>query len=346
MEIEHILQPNSVAEQSVVSRMRHFADLLRLDRYCVASAFASASGVDRLINELPTSVDTKWSWLLGLDNYITEPRALYMCIDLAASELRLPKPIAKGIFHPKVYWLSSSEYEDRGCMVVGSANVTSRGLSSNAEACVVLVASSVTEVRDLQHAWADIWKVGEAASASKIEQYWKRFKRARDVRWSVNLAIEEVDEPGPTNRIPSSLAKVCWIDCGKLTGGDKELEIVASQTGFFGLTELGTRTEYRTFIHDDLATPLRLHFNRREHNGMWRLTLPISIPEVANGLRQVDTTGERARSRYAVKFTRHETDYKIQFVLTDGSQYKGLQKASAERGYRDQTKTRNYGWYF
>ncbi len=88
-------------------------------RLSACAAYATRIGVSLLRNVLPDHKDLSFRWLLGLDDYITEPEALLAAAGAINSELRVAGMLPKCRFHPKLYIMDrnpgfsfKSVYED------------------------------------------------------------------------------------------------------------------------------------------------------------------------------------------------------------------------------------------
>ena len=102
----------------------------------IASAFVSVGGVE-WSQDLLTGVGARSCRLIaGLDYEITHPRALALARD-GGWRLRLGNP-ESGVFHPKMI-VAGDGFDHEGNVVepcfayVGSANLTTAGLGSNAD---------------------------------------------------------------------------------------------------------------------------------------------------------------------------------------------------------------------
>tara|TARA_Y100000034_G_scaffold134953_1_gene205001 strand:- start:992 stop:2176 length:1185 start_codon:yes stop_codon:yes gene_type:complete len=76
------------------------------------------------------------NFIVGLDLYVTEPNALYELLDLCQKKYRLEFYLfnsKSSTFHPKMY---ASKGSKKSSVLIGSANLTNGGLSSNVEASI------------------------------------------------------------------------------------------------------------------------------------------------------------------------------------------------------------------
>lgn len=117
-------------------------------------AFATEAGVDLLLDHPSIQQLTKTGTLeliIGIDA-ITNRETLERLLSVARQRQGLvPRVfwnVSDGLFHPKIFWFSNNNHHS---LVIGSGNLTPRGLRDNYEACAVLMGSqrelgSVTEV--------------------------------------------------------------------------------------------------------------------------------------------------------------------------------------------------------
>lgn len=111
-----------------ISALDNISELI----FCVA--FARSEGIDLIFEVIDIDV-SKVKFFLGVRNGITSAQALHElvkkdveinCIDTGSSGV---------LFHPKIYLSSNAE---QGYAVIGSANLTQSGLSSNIETSFLL----------------------------------------------------------------------------------------------------------------------------------------------------------------------------------------------------------------
>lgn len=127
------------------------------DKFSIISAFASKSGVDIISSLISNSLNKNINVhvLVGIDQNGTSEEALKGLLKYAPNAWVFYHPNSS-IFHPKAYCISGKNKE---CIVVGSSNLTSRGLYSNIEA------SSAVELD---------FRIEEDFNVS--QQFWAEFK--------------------------------------------------------------------------------------------------------------------------------------------------------------------------
>lgn len=163
----------------------------RYDRLDVAVAYATVQGLqalERLINRPITAS----RWILGLDDAITQPAAIEKLQRNAAATLRLAKLSPARRFHPKLYRLWASADAALSVTVIGSGNMTERGLQANAEAAVVLRSDTAAETQDSAEAFDRLWRLGHAPDAAELAAYRDAYARTASAR---KQAAEHGDAP-------------------------------------------------------------------------------------------------------------------------------------------------------
>jgi len=105
----------------------------------VAVAFLKQSGLDLIKESIYEVLELNGSFniIVGLDLYVTEPKALYDLLNISQGSSGKLKfflfSSASATFHPKIY---ASKRVKKSSVLIGSANLTNGGLSTNVEASV------------------------------------------------------------------------------------------------------------------------------------------------------------------------------------------------------------------
>lgn len=104
----------------------------------IAVAFLKCSGLKLIKSCIDEILSEKGNvnFIVGLDLYITEPDALYELLGLCQTKHRLKVYLyssKNSTFHPKMY---ASKRSNKVSVLIGSANLTNGGLSSNVEASI------------------------------------------------------------------------------------------------------------------------------------------------------------------------------------------------------------------
>ena len=322
------------------------------DTMGVAVAFASVAGVTELLDSILVGrVPAKSYWLFGLDNCITHPDAVARVMKLEGAQVR----VAHGqrsvwIFHPKLFWFSDDE--STSSLVMGSANLTAGGLGRNVETVAALAAVTDIESEALDEVWSAVWRLGRKITPKQLKDYRRDFDLARKARRKAGLlenrgsATRKKKDPvlvSDDARVDPSLAKVCWIEVGNITGFNQDqLEIKREQLPFFSMPRHGGENKEFTFcLKSGERVVVPLHFF--EKNDMWRFLFPQSIPEVGAGLR-ARRSGKLLRSSYVAVFTRKGKGIELRFIRLSSSEFKALRKATERAGTLGSTTAREYGW--
>ena len=164
------------------------------DRLDVAVAYATYQGVcalQRVVQPPPNAS----RWLLGLDDAITQPAALIHLTAQAGAVVHVAKLAPTRRFHPKLYRLWSSTDPARSLMVVGSGNMTQRGLQENAEAGVRLQAETLAEAQEADQAFLELWHLGHCPDAAELNAYALAHKAAAQARQSTADRKDAPTEP-------------------------------------------------------------------------------------------------------------------------------------------------------
>jgi HKD family nuclease len=322
------------------------------EQMSVAVAYSSLAGVTRLHEVVfDAHPNASFRWLLGLDDYITQPGAIDFCCSVKNAEVRIyssKRPNTR--FHPKVLLFDAPKKGGGTSMIIGSANLTFAALNSNCEAVAIIEAQRKAERALMRSRFDSLWSLGTAPTDKLLSEYKNRFDKFRKSR--AFLLAAESEAPTNTGSILHSdsalinpgTATVCWIEVGKNTAMGGELEIKGEQARFFGLEPTGGTAAFRNFLVSSGDTvPLRLKY---QGNAMWRLQLRASVPEVDAGLRPI-INGQLGRSPYVAVFKRTQTKdlFSLSFPRRDSKEFRGIWKNSERAGTIGSTASREYGWY-
>jgi HKD family nuclease len=322
------------------------------EQMSVAVAYSSLAGVSRLHEVvLDAHPDASFRWLLGLDDYITQPGAIDFCCSVKNAEVRIyssKRPSTR--FHPKVLLFDAPKKGEVSSMIIGSANLTFAALNRNCEA-VAVIEAKVKEERALMRAKFDsLWSLGTPPTTKLLSDYKSRFDKFYKTRAFLLAAESQTPaNKGPilhsdTALINPGTADVCWIEVGKNTAMGRELEVKGEQARFFGLEPSGGTAAFRNFlVSNGQMVPLRLKY---QGNAMWRLQLRATVPEVDAGLRPV-LNGKLGRSPYVAVFKRTPKKdlFSLSFPRRDSKEFRGIWKKSESAGTIGSTASREYGWH-
>lgn len=166
------------------------------DKILIYSAFLKTSGLSQIRHSLQSAVNTgaNIKVLAGLDFFITEPAALWELYNLFEGHNNatlLLASAAKTTFHPKLY------YFEKGGMVtiiIGSANLTSGGLSKNFELSILqklpLKSSLVDELNSYVAMVEEDSRVSPATRIN-LSQYERRYEVFSKIRKKAEKEAEE-----------------------------------------------------------------------------------------------------------------------------------------------------------
>jgi len=154
-----VQSPSKSYPKNMESILREIAASEKWIRVFVAMAYTTISGVRKLLeifSENDLNVNTHW--VLGLDDFVTQPGAIDLCAALSRSEIRIASFSKNGArFHPKVFVFES---KNKKTMLVGSANLTAFGIRRNGEAGVQLESRSTNESAEIEKFVMHLWKMG------------------------------------------------------------------------------------------------------------------------------------------------------------------------------------------
>lgn len=170
----------------------------------VAAAYVTLQGIralERILGRPPVAS----RWIVGLDDAISQPQAIEYLLGLKGAEVRVSKLSPKRRFHPKMYRLFQSDGPARGLLVVGSGNLTERGLHTNAEGAVLLKAETLPEVAAGLSMFNEFWGLGHELGAGELSAYAERYERARKSRKAQEDAGDAPPEPAPSATVAADI---------------------------------------------------------------------------------------------------------------------------------------------
>lgn len=346
---------HSSLDESLASTLAEGCRTTLPDEVFVGVAYATVSGVRALLEGLAQyGCSPSFRWVIGLDDCITQPGALDLCVSLPNSTVRVATHASVNArFHPKVFLLRSRA-KSRSLMFVGSANLTGRALLRNCEAVSILSPSTAADHKALRNAATEIWETGKPLTPQHMARYRRQYEAMERKRRTIGIPTEASDErrSGQRDILESdsaetdpSLAAICWIEVGKNTAQGRELELKAEQALFFGLTRSAGDSQGRQFrVSDGTVAPLNLKY--QSDNGMWRLQMTNDVPEVRTGLRPL-VRGRLGRSPFVAVFERlgGRRTFRLRFISDRGAEYRRIRKRSENSGTIGETSARRYGWY-
>lgn len=317
----------------------------------VAAAYATVSGVRSILSLFDDERPEKSSWLIGLDDAISQPGALQLISELKGASLRLVSYTnIDARFHPKVFQFRFLDQKEN-FSIVGSANLTRAALTRNGEAVIIAESQSAADDVSFETFWLELWSQGKIATNERLEEYAALYKKAKPIRIALERTITSIPKTSPAPILSSDSAEVdptiantCWIECGFITAMGRELEFKAEQGMFFGLSPTGGPPKAFQFkVSSGKAIPLRMKY---QGNHMWRLQMNNEVPEVRSGLRPYLPGGGLGRSPYVAVFSRTPSPdtFTLRFLKLGSSKFKRLLAQSMKSGTLGRTSARQYGW--
>ena len=140
MKADFVLQkPCPSQDGSLAGTIQKIASEKGWVRLSVAVAYSSVAGVARAHDLVSCeNPDICFRWLLGVDDYFTQPGAIESCALISKSSVRIHKPKKALRFHPKIYLFEGADQNGRAALIVGSANPTVSAMKRNCEAYAII----------------------------------------------------------------------------------------------------------------------------------------------------------------------------------------------------------------
>ena len=278
------------------------ADLIVQDTVAlrVASAYTTLAGCELLLDALEQSVGGRAfaampkTLVTCFDFWITEPRALRHWLSLNNAAVHIagaPNAAAGGTgtpspaFHPKLY---AFDVDDQTCnLLVGSANLTSRGFTVNTE--VGWVQRAVPAV-DIQSTFDSISRTTQPLSGAMLSAYEQQYNRQPPaVRHPESTPVTPFSPPGSlqplrqvvrSGQVNLATYRAMWVHADALQGGSQnQLELPRGGHQFFGFSFTRYNHPHNLTIgHPQLRRGPRVWADRpltwHGNNRMERLNLP------------------------------------------------------------------------
>ncbi|WP_409591726.1 restriction endonuclease PLD domain-containing protein [Vibrio jasicida] len=175
----------------------------------IAVAFLKLSGLELIKENLEKILDGNGNinLIVGLDLYVTEPKALYELFDLCQLNTKLKVFLyssKNSTFHPKMY---ASRRNDKSSVLIGSANLTNGGLSTNVEASIYNK-NDVSLFEECKDFFCDLTLSTDCkkASALTIQEYEQQYLVFnKEVEKAERTSKQKID-----NLAETSLLKECY----------------------------------------------------------------------------------------------------------------------------------------
>lgn len=350
-----VQQPAPIQSKTFAGAIQRIATEQTWTRLSVAVAYSSVAGVTWLHELVSNSNwDICFRWLLGVDDYFTQPGAIEFCASRSKSSVKICKSTQKAVrFHPKIYLFENSSQSSNAALIVGSANLTLSATKKNCEAYAIIRANKRTKIEQLVSLYDSLWQVGANPSARFMKEYKRNFRRYGTVKQYANVDETKKGTRAKPHAVLESdgaemspeKARFCWIELGRNTAMGRELEFKAEQARYFGLSPRGGAAERKSFqVSSGTSTKLRLKY---QANNMWRLQFTQDVPEFVAGLRPTNRNGKLGRSPYVAVFRRisGNDEFRLSFVRINSDKYNRIRSRSKSIGALGRTTAREYGWY-
>lgn len=319
---------------------------LSLDRLDVAVAYATLQGVKALAMAID-GIPPKSRWVIGLDDGISQPKAIEYLMNTTGAIVRLAKLSPSRRFHPKLYSMWSSNSPDKCVSAIGSGNMTLNGLRKNGETAVLLSAENKSEADKLKGQWESMWKLGTDATDSSLAEYqiiYDAVKKYRKNIIDIGVSPPEPEPDAPVEQLASyngdpASAQIAWLEAGTPSAGGRDLEFPKAMMPFF---RLSTGQENRT-IKTSSGAGFVLTFTERLDNQMWRLLFSSASLQSAIGRDTMRPSSGQNRSDLIVIFHKivGTKNLRVDFAKIGSSEHIHLQNQS--KSVKGLFKTRNPG---
>jgi len=360
MRVDFILQSENSSEKNSIGQ--HIANVVAKGKFTsarIAVAYATVSGTRQILKSFSSKKLASSQWVIGLSDFITHPDALELLFKTDGASVKVADTVKYGTrYHPKVFQFGDEKSTTPKLTFIGSANMTAAALRTNVETLSELTAEDKSDFKSFDTLWGKLWKTGKPLTAKRLAEYRVKFEAADKARKTSKAKLRKIHAAStkpPSNKaveilssdeaqLDPKLAKTCWIEVGKATLFGRELEFKLELANFFGLDSSDTNEKTFNFKLDDKSeTQLRMKYQAK--NGMWRLQMNPTIPEVEIGLRP-KIPGGLGRSPHVAIFTKTKADdtFQLKFILDTSVAYTRLQSKSEKTGTLGQTSARKYGW--
>ncbi|WP_433952628.1 phospholipase D-like domain-containing protein [Brevundimonas diminuta] len=193
MKVEILAQGDvdgSTLSAAIKERVRE-QSFTRID---IAVAYLTMQGV-RVLERLVGDNIASSRWMIGLDDAVTQPEALEYLHNRQNVELKVAKLSPLRRFHPKIYSFYDDNHPGRSLLVVGSSNLTERGMIKNAECNVLIDYDSKDEAPEALSVFESFWALGDEISLEGIERYRESYVRAKAKRKELSDSGDAPPEP-------------------------------------------------------------------------------------------------------------------------------------------------------
>jgi hypothetical protein len=293
---------------SLNTAIRDCCSGLSLDRLDVAVAYATLQGVKALAMAVD-GIPAQSRWVIGLDDAISQPKAIDYLMKTVGSSVRLAKMSPARRFHPKLYSIWSSTSAAKCVSAIGSGNMTLNGMRKNGETAVILSAESKPEADELKAQWQKMWALGANATPKALADYQFAYDIAKKYRRKIvetGVAPPEPEPDDPVDQLASydgdpASAQIAWLEAGSPSAGGRDLEFPKAMMPFFGLKSSRENRKIRVRGGAEFI----LTFTERTDNQMWRLLFSSAAIQASIGRDTMNPAPKVNRSDLIVVF--HKT---------------------------------------
>lgn len=292
----------------------------------IAVAYATRAGCERLVGAIegklgpdPWQVTSKLL-VTSFDFGHTEPEALDYWRSLSNSQIRIANVqrvhgnlslvSANTNFHPKVYLF---DHPNGVAALVGSANLTRRALTVNAE---VAFAEGTADIQAVDRVWAESWDSAEPLTDQLLSEYGAARASRSVPDFDMAIQASPAPHPGTGQRLIDAIEEgldpsqfqCMWIQAGSMTSGgsQNQLELPRGANRFFGYNYSSYAPEHVTVGQPVLISRGRRWTDRTltwhaggGQNAMERLNLPTVSQ---GGYDYVDTVILFRRTQHGFEF--------------------------------------------
>lgn len=304
-------------------------------RVRTALAFASRGGVSLLVASLTArTTPLSTSIVVGLDGYITEPRAIELLMAQFPGRVRcFESPEPETMFHAKTYCFDDEQPSGQVALLIGSSNLSSAGLIKNREGGLLLRldAHEVNPARGVWDSWwHQIWTAANPATPALIARYATRFRRSSRPP-APDRKSGGREEQGQTD---IGTATELWLGVQVTGGSSNQLEVPRDVVSFFQIdpNDQGGRLDL-VFIGAG-TTWTKSFMAYYVANSMWRINLDTDIPQVAT---------RTLRGRF-IRLRRTALPHTYELNVSTAAAILALRTASRALGNIRTTPSREYGW--
>jgi len=293
---------NSGPSQFLNDEIRHYLREARPKALGIVSAFVTYEGVDKLRKAMGRLRITECRLVAGTSLYVTHPKALELAKKLGWRVRLGKRPPAPGIFHPKLL-VGGERFDGHGRLVapsfmcIGSANLTGRAMSRNAECNLLATGEDCSP--EAPGAFLRYWREATPASASALASYSAAFaersrKRSPEALEGLGVSDKQVlrskrviksKQQPKSSSVDAAYCIAAWAGLESFTGEHAFQVEFPKATGEVIKRLIGRRKTRDSYVEvycvDDDETLSMKYFFYKKDNSMFRLNIPNHVTGVA-----------------------------------------------------------------